>query len=242
MSILYFISYLSEIDYSPTSMVELANLIAPTDKKGTGKILLTTYANDLLNISVKLGFVWQARDLIGQIDSNINPNISLANFYLSNFIYDTKAFLDAIAVCLNDFYKLGFKGRHIDLKEITFINKLDSKSTIVQHLKKDMKWIQDVVDWRNKTIHQFSIFVANYSTMHDTRNTNKTIGSSTIRLRMPVEPIPFFEMSKFIHYGGKSINVISFVDDWLNHSKELFEITCDSLVQNIKSRNENIID
>lgn len=229
-------SYLNTIGYAPSSLDKISQLIAPTDDRGTGVILSRILTDDLLNMSMKLGFTWQARDFIFKIASDNNPDVILANFYLSNFIYDAKAFLDSVAISLNDFYKLGFKDGDIDLVKGTFVNMLEKKSPILsQYIRKNTKWISDVVDWRMKIIHRFSILVANYSTMYDQKGIK-------MPLRMPTEPISFFAMSEYIHNQGKSISVISFIDKWLNSAKELFESTCEDLAEFIVKENKKIIE
>ena len=243
MGILNTFSYLERISYKPTSFTDLENIISPSNPSGTGKILSVPIANDIHNLTLKLGFVWQGRDFISKIDSENNPDPVLANFYLNNFVYDTKSFLDSVAVTLNDIYKLGHSKGEIDLEKTRFINSVTNSSpALSQHITKNMKWIKDVTDWRLNLIHRFSIMVGNYSTMHDRKDPDGTIGGKCIPLRMPAKPIPFLEMSKFIHNNGESISVTSFVEDWLSHAKDLFENTCEDLVRFFNANKSNIIE
>lgn len=228
-------SYLKTKGYIPSGLNKILQLVSPTGDKKTGVILSRIFTDDLLNMSIKLGFTWQARDFIFEIALNDNPDAILANFYLSNFIYNTKAFLDSVAISLNDFYKLGFEGGDIDLVKGSFVNTLEKKSPILsQYIQKNRKWINEVVDWRMKIIHRFSILIGSYHTMFDQKGVKQP-------LRMPAEPISFSAMPEYIYNKGESINVVFFIDKWLNSAKELFESTCEDLAEFIVKENKTTI-
>ena len=80
-----------------------------------------------------------------------------------NFIYDTKAFLDAIAVTINDAYKIGLRSGEIDLKLKNFVDKVVKiKPSLGNALRKHQSWIKEVTQWRDALVHKYSTPVAPY--------------------------------------------------------------------------------
>jgi len=196
---------------------------------------LFSQINDML---VKIGFLLFSKDAISKIDYKDPLCQPYYSYYLSNFIYDCKAFLDSVAVTLNDFYKMGFSKGDIDLQKGNFLDRLADDSTLLStEIKKQSPWISEVVKWRDDIIHRFSIVVAPYK--EKAGPPTKEDDPNDIPMMMLVEPRPLHQMfnsTKTLRetHGKIMMEIIPFCDKWINQSKTLFEKTCDSIIKDLK--------
>ena len=228
MGLLYLYSYLNNTKYYPKSIEDLENLLVKKiNDKGNYMILDTNLANFLHDILLKLGFMCLAKDNL--MKTKLTEQDLIQNHYdFHNFVYDTKALLDSISMMLNHFYKLGSKGGTIDLSKDTFLNELDKKNSVLfEQIKKQKKWINEVVDWRLKLIHRLSTLVAPFKTANDP--------PGKVSLMVTTQPEPLFSLKKFVDNGGKSQEVIPLCQEWIKESEIIFENICESLIRDFKS-------
>lgn len=219
-------SYTIRSGYITEEFLRLDELLAC--KQDTGiHIHEPILADHVENMVTKLGFVLLSRDNIAQCTPH---NQTLMNYHVSHFIYDTKAFLDAISVVLNYFYYLQFITGDIDLKKGTFKNKLESVCPkLGQEITNQEKWIQEVIEWREAIIHRLTSPIIFYGSGEDMKN-NK------LSIKMPVEPISLMELQQRFKelkqkYGKVEQEILPFCDRWIEESKKLFNLVCESLVK-----------
>lgn len=160
----------------------------------------TNLAGNINDILIKIGFIYFSRDMIKDImENNLREHSDEILFFLSSLIYSSKAFLDSIAVLLNEFYNLKKSGGEIDLEKENFITELDNVSSIIVgsfKKKKLLNWIKNVKQWRDAYIHKMSIFVASYGHGPKAEPTEDEMGNEG--LKMIKRPIA---SSKFIQLG-----------------------------------------
>lgn len=181
------------------------------------------FFENMRNVLVKYGFMQYSRDMLR---TTIQGKQIETSYYLINFISYTKAFLDGIAIVLNQFYGLNKSGGEIDLKHGNLIKEIESKDSILgEYLKNNFSWIQDVVTRRDEVIHR-------KSPLHVYRNTPKSDGHpKDLIVKMTVKPVTFF------HTEENAINVeeqdiIEFCEKWLHKSEEMIETLSASLLRN----------
>jgi len=235
-------SYCGQAGYQTKQIEKLEELLV--DKK-KGKLILKNKSlfSNVNDMHIKLGFLLLSKDALTRIEHN-HPNAQpYVAYYVSNFIYDCKAFLDSVAVTLNSVYELGFEGGYIDLCKDNFVTSLEIKEPdLVNKTKKQTAWINKVVDWRNKLIHRFSIVVNPF--MEKPGPPDENDDPDSFPIMMLVTPLPIHELmtdpSKIMEKHGKTMqDIMPFCDDWIAESKTLFENTCDSIIIKLKKNNSN---
>ena len=111
------------------------------------------------HILKKLGYMMLAKDCLTKPNVTHIPSI-WHDFIFNNFVYDTKAFLDSVAVVLNELLLLDAKSSDIDLGKESFLNKISAKNeTLANNIRSQKKWIKDVVMWRTNLIHRLTTVV-----------------------------------------------------------------------------------
>jgi hypothetical protein len=112
------------------------------------------YLSDAID---KLGFLYFARDKLKE-----SKHVATSKYYIFNFIFDCKAFLDTISGLINYHWELGKIKGDIDLSKPEFVRSLSSKSmalsTAIQNLQEWVKWIHK---WRLNLIHRQGLFMYN---------------------------------------------------------------------------------
>jgi len=217
-------SYAYTIKYQPASLLKLESVIF--SRLGDVGIKEPVLAGNINNVQIKLGFMFMARDFL---KDTIKGKQIPTHYHLSNFIFNTKALVDAVAVTLNDFYHLGFVKGQIDLSKDIFINKLQtSSSNLAKHISKKRNWINRVVYWRDEIIHRKSVFVGYISPAGANGN------PIDLTVKMPMEPVTLFggpsEMKRLKDkYGKSDQDIIQFCENWIDEGKKLIETTYEQI-------------
>lgn len=185
----------------------------------------------LINMFVKLGFMFLARDMINKINGRYTqPDIRIyVEYHLYNFIYASKSLLDAIAMTINYVYKLGLGGRFVDLNEHLFLERLQGIQTplsVEQKIRNTRGWISDVVKWRKELIHRCVTPVVHYGDPDQTLD---------YTIKMPLEPVPILDYTRISELKGRYnkppfMEIAPFCDNWISNAKLLIETLGDDLL------------
>ena len=231
-------------DYKPESIEKLQNMLVKDISKKQVEFLdrvLVTHLNDTL---IKLGFMMLARDCIERYTSPTKILSVWINYNINNFIYDTKAFLDSIAITLNYFYNLNFHGGEIDLHKGSFLSALEKNNLeLSKFIRKNQNWIEVVTDWRLKLIHRNSLLVVPVGPLgHNPSDEKITEGFKKNPIMMPMEPISTFEFGKKTSeklkkkYGKDFQEILPFCDEWLSNAKTIIETICQHISNDFKPK------
>ena len=194
----------------------------------------------------KLGFLFLSRDYIRKVNGKHPLAHIYVSYHLYNFIYDSKAFLDALAVMLNDFYSIGeAKGVWIDLKHKPFREKVIKKEARLEKIMRRYEnWFSIVANWRNKLIHRFSTTIAPFmSTDHGLHEITKEELDQSSRLpcMMLVEPRPLLtgglkELEKKYGKGNTFREIDPFCEEWIHKACDLYDQTCSAIADTLDMR------
>ena len=149
-------------------------------------------------------------------------------YHLNAFIYNTKSFLDAIAVTLNNLHKMKFRKSRIDLGHKEFISKLCTiRPELTKELANYTEWINTVIQWRDKLIHRSSLVMPAES--------QGPPPAKDWTPMMSMEPIALTELKEVKDEWMKKYRrvfqpILPFCEDWLKNAKEIQDITCKDLV------------
>lgn len=119
------------------------------------------YISDLLE---KLGFLYFARDQIKNTE-NSKPHwepigVMSAKYHIYNFVFDCKAFLDALAGLLNYHFNLGLSKGDIDFNKPKLRQRLTGKNAdLSKVIQKHSGWIRELNEWRINLIHRHGILI-----------------------------------------------------------------------------------
>src|SRR3989344_788821 len=213
-------SYLHVANYNPNSLVKLENALTTLEKdviimEDLDLISLTN------NMIIKIGFMLLAKEYLRKNKKRRNNHI-IGTYHIFNFIYDTKAFLDAVSMLLNQYYRLGYSKGNIDLKKESFLNSLNKKSPKLKNeIEKHHAWIKEVILWRESVIHRLSPIILTGT--YDKKGKFKEL------FHMPTLPKPFFDLESLTN-SRKPVyqEILIFCENWINHAKKIFEVTCDT--------------
>lgn len=233
MSILCATSYFQTDESIPHIIKKLDRLLVI---KQDNKILIQNIelAKYINNVCVKFGFLYFGID---NLKISIQGDQPKSNFFLSNFIYDSKAFLDSFCMLLNYFYDLELKGGNIDFRKNLFLNSLKNKKPEVENdLQKQHKWICDVMDYRDKIIHRSSIASIIYSKPDKSgkRPVNNIVKMSS----------NFHSLFDLIQQSGAkkstdSLDIIEFCEKWIRQAQKMFDIVLSHIEQDYRTKIES---
>lgn len=202
-----------------------------------------TYAGAVENIVEKYSFLLLARDQIAGLE---NQTQSDKNFYIKyfsyTFVFMEKAFLDSVAVFINEIYQLGFSTGGIDLNKGKFIRAIREADTeLGRAISSKQKWLTYVVKYRNNLIHRHGLYIGPLPTipeyMVDPVEQYDYIMQE--HSYMPINPNDI-EDDLIIRQEGEFIKVTCLVDDWLKETLELFDIALQSFA--VKFELQSVID
>jgi len=196
-------------------------------------------ADQIIDSYGKLGFLFLSRDCIRRVNGPHPLAHVYVSYYLYNFIYDCKAFLDAVATMLNDLYSVGESGGGIDFKHRQFKEKL-SKKLIVKapeldrSIKQNENWFDTVVDWRDKLIHRFSTPVSPAVSSNHWPSKEELGNWSLTPCKMLVEPHPYREPDfKTLEkkYGKVFLEIEPFCEDWIKKACVFYDHVCEAVLK-----------
>lgn len=192
-----------------------------------GKGRLRIYAGAVEDIVEKFSFLLLARDQIAALENQTLPDKRFHIKYFSyTFVFMEKAFLDSIAVFINEIYKLGFRGGQIDLKKGSFLEAVrDADAELGEAIDSKRNWLDYVVKYRNNLIHRHGLYIGPLPTIPE--NMADPVKQNNYILQehsyMPINPDDI-EDELIDRRDGEFIKVTCLVDDWLQESLELFDI------------------
>jgi len=231
----YLNSYLLTIDHYPKQVEKLAKLISKdaSSLKNKANFPIVENVNNMLK---KFGYMILAKDSLSF--ENITPIPSIwHDFTFNNFVYDSKAFLDSVAITLKFSYDIdGSKGGDIDLGKDKFLNKIGVKdSEVGKKIKKQSKWINEVIEWRTALIHRLTTGVMPTFPGKPTDEVWKKVKNE---VNIPMEPVSMFSITKESKrlekkYGKVMQPAIPFCEQWISNGEILLELACKSLENKI---------
>jgi len=230
VNILCATSYFNGMTETPEIITRLDELLVQKSENGYG-ISNIDLAEHINNLIVKYGFLLIVKPYL---EKSINGNQAETNFFLSNFIFNTKAFLDSTAILLNYFYKLGLNGGNVDLRKTLYMDALKKNNADIEFvLQKQRQWINSVVEWRDEIIHRSSVASIIFSPPDETgkRPKDNIIG-------MPTKPTSIFDLIRRQSSSSnqlKNQNVLHFYNDWTIQAKTMFDTILSFIERDIRN-------
>ncbi|MHA1972651.1 MAG: hypothetical protein ACTSW1_06655 [Candidatus Hodarchaeales archaeon] len=234
-SILFGYSFAPQAGFIPKSFPKIqAKLITKREdlpQVHHNQVHDTTLVQQFIDSYGKLGFLYYGYEHIKHLSSN--PSSHHGYYYhLYNLVYDTKAYLDSISVMLNHVYKIGVKGGNIDVKHGVFRDKIiDKDENYKQIFNEHLKWINEVIDWRDSLIHKFSIVITTGITGNGTTLSKDELDAhfkTNPRYLMESKPIPFFGwgIEPVPGYKPDLVQIIPFCERWISQASEFYDKIC----------------
>lgn len=218
MSILCATSYFQTNGDIPNIIQKLDDLLII---RHNGKIDIkdTEIAKHINNLCIKFGFMHICKDYLKESIQGDQPK---TNFFLSNFIYDSKAFLDSCCMLLNYFYNLELKGGNIDFRKNIFLTTLKEKRSDIEiKIQQQYKWICNVRDYRDKVIHRSSIASIIFSAPDESGKRPK---DNIVKMHSKLYSLFDLIQKSGIKDSGESLDIISFCDNWLKEAQIMFDM------------------
>lgn len=232
MSLLLATSFFNNIGQCPEIVKKLDKLLVIQNEKGFGikDIQLAEHINNLI---VKTGFMSIVKNYL---EESIKGDQAETNFFLSNFISNTKAFLDAVAILLNYVFSLELVGGNIDFRKGMLLEQLSkTQPEITSKIKDQQKWINDVIAWRDEVIHRSCLASIIYSPPDETGKRPK----DNI-VRMPVKPVSIFELIQKSGLSQKMIgdqDIPTFCIEWIRQASIMFDNTLSHIEKKLREVN-----
>jgi len=185
----------------------------------------------------KLGFLFYSRDRIREVNGKVTASHVFVHYYLTNFIYDCKAYLDSVAVMLNDFYKIGKSGGEIDFYFNSFRNIVIEKepelTDIIQELE---SWFIKVYNWRRDLIHKYTSPVGWHFTKVPSAEEMDELLKKNPPCLMLIEPQPYFsanypELNK--KYGTAFLEIDPFCQEWITNACHFYNRVCEVITDKL---------
>jgi len=213
----------------PTQLDQIAKILIKYKSKPNGKGQYIVHKDVelsklLVNSIKKLGFAQLSYDYAISLEKEnseqMNTQIQV-EYFISNFVYFTKAFHDSVALIINHIGKLGLKGGDIDLKKQIFNQKLVNSNlvNIKNEVSKNRSWINKVVNWRDELIHRSS----NPILTKDDPTITKDFS-----LYVSKEPISIFGQKQSRKMNLEPIS--SFCSPWMENNVDLMESVCKDII------------
>lgn len=234
-------SYAWRAGYKPQPFDKLEEILIVKETDPSSK-----YAHKFVDIYLieqiidsygKLGFLFYSRDRIQELNSKVQASHIYVHYYLYNFIYDCKTYLDSVAIMLNDFYDIGESGGRIDFYFGTYRNKIINKEPKLDRIIKVLEpWFILVYNWRRDLIHRFSspvgwqlVKVPSVKEMDEYLERNPPV-------LMLVEPQPYLsanfpKLNK--KYGTSFREIDPFCEEWISNACRFYDQTCNVIADKI---------
>lgn len=180
-----------------------------------GKLRISSeyrYVEYLSDAIDKLGFLYFARDKLKE-----SKHVATSKYYVFNFIFDCKAFLDTISCLINYHWELGKSGGGIDLSKPDFVKAIGSKSPVLLKDIQDLaEWIKWIHTWRISLIHKQGLF------MYDAR-------------LMPSSSEPD-EFSQAMFNRRPAVDSLKVCEGSIRNAKSLMETVCGCVRDDLSKR------
>jgi hypothetical protein len=224
--LLFASSYAQIVGYMPKCFEQLANALTEDNVE---KIIIKKgpIFENLNNTLVKVGFMLYARNTIEHINGKDPIYYIFVNYHFCNFVIHTKAYLDAVAITLNNFYDCGYAGGDIDLKKAAFIRTLKKRRPkLANEFILRGGWIGEVVKWRDALVHRL---VTPVIPIGD----KSPYESGDFKAKIQLKPVPLFGIAAIRKskrkYPRTDQDILPFCDRWISHAKVILEELCTDL-------------
>jgi len=239
-------SYAWRIGYKPEAFERLEKALViveqDPDSEFAKKLIVRdrALAEQIMDSYGKLGFLFLSRDYIRQVNGKHPLAHIYVSYHLYNFIYDCKAFLDAVAVMLNDFYLVGKTRGYIDFKHELFRGEIIEKEPKIEKIiRKHEDWFVTVSNWRDKLIHRFSTTIAPFTSSNHWPTEEELDQGSLQPCMMLVEPRPLLrphlkELEK--KYGKRIMfrEIDPFCKEWIDNACDFYDQVCNAISQTLR--------
>ncbi len=222
------------VGYKPQAFQKLESILIISDKPNPESIIVSvnqkyyTLVEQIIDSFGKLGFLFLSRDEIRKVNGKIRGSHLYVYYHLYNFIYDCKAYLDAVAVMLNDFYHIEEKKGRIDLQKGFKDKVVDKDPKYEKIMKQYTKWFDEVTKWRNALIHKFSVPIGTPQGRMLTKEELDSLIEIPFNM-MLVEPQPFLSIDfpdLIKKHGTAFRDIDSFCEEWISNACDFYEHTC----------------
>jgi len=235
-------SYAWRAGYKPQAFDRLEEILIIEESDSDSDVIKISFKDidlveQIIDTYGKLGFLFYSRDRIHELNGKVQANHVYVHYYLYNFIYDCKSYLDSVAIMLNDFYDVGESGGRIDFKFGTYRNKLIKKEPNLERIINELKpWFIIVYNWRRDLIHKFSsaigwqmLEVPSIEEMDEYLEKNPPV-------LMLMEPQPYLsanfpELNK--KYGTSFREIDPFCEEWISNACNFYNEVCDVIAHTI---------
>ena len=157
-------SYLRK-EQAPAYLKRLGTLVVRdvTVKGDRGIGFDTNFIDIFPEILSAYGFMMLARDEVRKWQAQVPDSEIFARYHFYSFVFNTKSYLDKVALFLNAQYDLRFVGGSIDLKRRDFLEGLERKRPAVSRdLRRLAGWYVRVSEWRDHMIHREGIIATSH--------------------------------------------------------------------------------
>jgi hypothetical protein len=239
-------SYAWQAGYKPKAFTRLEKLLfseKPDHNSDFAKELIVkdrVLVRQIGDSYGKLGFLFLSRDYIRKVNGKHPLAHIYVSYHLYNFIYDCKAFLDALAVMLNDSCSIGETiGVRIDLKRKPFREKIIQREAKLEKvIRKHEDWFGVVAAWRDDLIHRFSTTIAPFLSL-DHRPSEQELNQTGYQpCMMLMEPRPLFgeyvkELEKKYGKGNIMREIDPFCEEWIDKACDLYDQACSAIADKL---------
>jgi len=235
-------SYAWQVGYKPEAFERLEKILFivedDPDSDFAKKLIVKdrTLVEQIQDSYGKLGFLFLSREYIRKINGKHPLAYIYVSYHLYNFIYDCKAFLDAVAVMLKDFYSIGKIKGDIDFKWKPFRDEIIKKEPKLKKIiRKHQDWFITVAKWRDDLIHRFSTSIAPFVSADHWGTKEELDKWSLLPCMMLVEPRPllsgYLELDKKYGKGKIFREIDPFCEEWIEKACHLYNQVCDVISQ-----------
>jgi len=231
-----------KVGYKPQAFEKLERVLIFTKKPNPESIVVVVnpkyydLVEQIIDSFGKLGFLFLSRDEINKVNGKIRGSHLYVYYHLYNFIYDCKAYLDAVAVMLNDFYKIGRTKGDIDFQHGDFRDAVIRKAPKLKKIiKQNIKWFDEVVKWRTALIHKFSAPLGTPQGKMLTKEEFDTLIEIPVNM-MLVEPQPFLSANfpELIKKHGTAFRDIDpFCEEWISIACDFYNSVCNVIADDL---------
>ena len=219
--------------YKPRIMLDLADRLI---REFSGECLeVSDVWEDLCASYEKLGYMLYAKKKTKELSPKISHWALIVEYYVSNFIFNCKAFLDCISNFICHALNLDVKKPvNRDIARPEFYKKLAMKNlALADRIKPFLGWTKYIAEYRVELIHKYQFF-----------SLSRAPTSAELEIiREPTRPVILYDKKRseaFLKelekkHGNSTILVHDFLEETLNNAKSLFETVISGLLEEIQN-------